>query len=93
MSHCMVPQCSNGWRKTKGTDITYHRLPSGCEISRETTRENQSTHLSAGFSVVQVTEATSSNAMEYEGCTLLQDNIPVRCLTTDRHTTVTARIP
>ena len=25
----MVPQCSNGWRKTKGTDITYHRLPSG----------------------------------------------------------------
>lgn len=29
MPHCMVPQCSNGWRKTKGTDITYHRLPSG----------------------------------------------------------------
>ena len=29
MPHCMVPQCSNDWRKTKGTDITYHRLPSG----------------------------------------------------------------
>ena len=34
------------------------------------------------FSVVQVTEVTSSNAMEYEGCkrtlnALLQDNIPV----------------
>ena len=49
------------------------------------------------FSVVQVTEVTSSNAMEYEGCkrtlnALLQDNIPVRCLTTDRHTTVIARM-
>ena len=29
MPHCMVPTCTNGWRKTKGTDITYHRLPSG----------------------------------------------------------------
>ena len=49
------------------------------------------------FSVVQVTEVTSSNAMEYEGCkrtlnALLQDNIPVRCLTTDQHTTITARM-
>ena len=23
MPHCMVPNCSNGWRKTKGTNITY----------------------------------------------------------------------
>ena len=29
MPHCMVPMCTNGWRKTKGTDISYHRLPSG----------------------------------------------------------------
>ena len=29
MPHCMVPNCTNGWRKTKGTSITYHRLPSG----------------------------------------------------------------
>ena len=28
MPHCMVPNCSNGWRKTKGTNITYHRVPS-----------------------------------------------------------------
>ena len=49
------------------------------------------------FSVVQVTEVTSSNAMEYEGCkrtlnALIQYNIPARCLTTDRHTTVTGRM-
>ena len=25
----MVPNCTNGWRKTKGSNITYHRLPSG----------------------------------------------------------------
>ena len=29
MPHCMVPLCTNGWRKTKGTDISYHRLPTG----------------------------------------------------------------
>ena len=23
MPHCMVPSCSNGWRKAKGTTITY----------------------------------------------------------------------
>ena len=28
MPHCMVLNCSNGWRKTKGTNITYHRVPS-----------------------------------------------------------------
>ena len=27
MPYCMVPNCSNGWRKTKGTNITYHRVP------------------------------------------------------------------
>ena len=25
----MVPLCTNGWRKYKETDITYHRLPTG----------------------------------------------------------------
>lgn len=29
MPHCTVPLCTNGSRKTKGTDITYHRLPNG----------------------------------------------------------------
>ena len=29
MPHCMVPKCTNGWRKTKGSGITYHRVPSG----------------------------------------------------------------
>ena len=28
MPHCMVPSCSNGWWKTKGTNITYRRVPS-----------------------------------------------------------------
>ena len=29
MPHCMVPFCTNGYRKTKGTKISYHRLPVG----------------------------------------------------------------
>jgi hypothetical protein len=29
MPHCMVPKCTNGWEKTKASDITYHRVPSG----------------------------------------------------------------
>ena len=29
MPHCMVPLCTNGWRKNKERDITYHRLPTG----------------------------------------------------------------
>jgi hypothetical protein len=29
MPHCTVPLCTNGSRKTKGTDISYHRLPNG----------------------------------------------------------------
>ena len=45
------------------------------------------------FSVVQVTEVTSSNAMEAEGCrraldSVLVNNVKVRCLTTDRHVTI-----
>ena len=41
------------------------------------------------FSFMQVTEVSSSNAMEYEGCKrsldkLIKKKIPVRCLTTDR---------
>ena len=49
------------------------------------------------FSHVQVSEVTSSNAMEYEGCKrsldkLLNAEIPVRCLTTDRHVTITAKM-
>ena len=46
---------------------------------------------------MQVTEVTPSNAMECEGCkrslnSLLENNIPIRCLATDRHITVTARM-
>ena len=49
------------------------------------------------FNLVQVTEVTSSNAMEYEVCkramnSLLSENVPVRCLTTDRYTTITAKM-
>ena len=29
MPHCAVPLCTNGSRKTKGMDISYHRLPNG----------------------------------------------------------------
>ena len=49
------------------------------------------------FSVVQVTEVTSSNAMEVEGCrrvldNVLSSNLQVRCLTTDRHISITAEM-
>ena len=49
------------------------------------------------FNVVQVTEATSSNAMEYEGCkrtlnSLIKKKISIRCLTTDKHTTIIAKM-
>ena len=29
MPYCMVPMRTNGWRKTKGKGITYHRLSNG----------------------------------------------------------------
>jgi len=49
------------------------------------------------FSLVHVSEVSSSNAMEYEGCkrslnNLLQREVSIRCLTTDRHTQITAQL-
>ena len=49
------------------------------------------------FEVVQVTEVSSSNAMEAEGCNRVLNNlkdkgVSVRCLTTDRHTTITSEM-
>ena len=49
------------------------------------------------FQFVQVTEVTSSNAMEAEGCKrslnfLIDQEIPVRCLSTDRHPTVSSNM-
>ena len=58
---------------------------------------DEKTNLIIEFSRVQVTEVTSSNAMEYEGCkrtlnSMIKKKIPIRCLTTDRHTTITAKM-
>ena len=58
---------------------------------------NEETGKVLAINVIQVTEVTSSNAMEFEGCkgalnSLLEANVPIRCLTTDRHTTITARM-
>ena len=58
---------------------------------------DEKTNLIIEFSIVQVTEVTSSNAMEYEGCkrtlnSIIKKKIPIRCLTTDRHTTITAKM-
>ena len=58
---------------------------------------DEKTNLIIEFSVVQVTEVTSSNTMEYEGCkralnSINKKKIPIRCLTTDRHTTITAKM-
>jgi hypothetical protein len=49
------------------------------------------------FSLVQVSEVSSSNAMENEGCQrslnkILDQGINVRSLTTDRHTQITAEM-
>ena len=49
------------------------------------------------FQLVQVTEVTSSNAMEAEGYQrslnfLIDQEIPVRCLSTDRHPTVSSNM-
>ena len=49
------------------------------------------------FSLVHVSEVSSSNAMEYEGCKrslnkLIQKKLAIRCLTTDRHTQITAQL-
>ena len=58
---------------------------------------DEKTSLIIEFSIVQVTEVTSSNAMEYEGCkrtlnSIITKKVPLRCLTTDRHTTITTRM-
>ena len=55
------------------------------------------TNLIIEFSVVQVTEVTSSDAMEYEGCkrtlnSIIKKKIAIRCLTRDHHTTITAKM-
>ena len=49
------------------------------------------------FSLVQVSEVSSSNAMENEGCQrslnkVMDQNVKIRSLATDRHTTITAEM-
>ena len=58
---------------------------------------DEKSNLIVEFSLVQVTEVSSSNAMEYEGCkrslnSVIKKKVPIRCLTTDRHTTITAKM-
>ena len=58
---------------------------------------DEKTNLIIEFSVVQVTKVTSSNAMEYEGCkrtlnSIIKKKILIRCLTTDRHTTIISKM-
>ena len=47
--------------------------------------------------IVEFSLVSSSNAMEYEGCkrslnSVIKKKVPIRCLTTDRHTTITAKM-
>ena len=49
------------------------------------------------FSLVQVSEVSSSNAMENEGCQrslnkVMDQNVKIRSLATDRHTTITPEV-
>ena len=58
---------------------------------------DEKSNLIVEFSLVQVTEVSSSNAMEYEGYkrslnSVIKKKVPIRCLTTDRHTTITAKM-
>ena len=58
---------------------------------------DEKSNLIVEFSLVQVTEVSSSYAMEYEGCkrsleSVIKKKVPIRCLTTDRHTTITAKM-
>ena len=58
---------------------------------------NESSGIILDTQVVQVSEVTSSNTMEPEGCkrclnALLKNKVKVRCLATDRHTTVAANM-
>ena len=50
---------------------------------------DKKSNLIVKFSLMQVTEVSSSNAMEYEGCkrslnSVVKKKVPIRCLTTDR---------
>ena len=50
---------------------------------------DEKSNLIVEFSLMQVTEVSSSNAMEYEGCkrslnSVVKKKVPIRCLTTDR---------
>ena len=49
------------------------------------------------FSLVQVSEVSSSNAMENEGCQrslnkVIDQNVHIRSLSTDRHTQITSEM-
>ena len=71
--------------------------PGHCAKYGTYTIMDESTNKILDFSVVQVTEVSSSNAMEAEGCNRVLKNlkskgVKVRCLTTDRHTTITSEM-
>ena len=58
---------------------------------------NEATGHIIDFSLVQVFEVSSSNAMENEGCQrslnkVMGQNVKIRSLATDRHTTITAEM-
>ena len=66
----MVPGCTNGWRKTKGQGISYHRLPQGeirkvwlQRIRRENPRDARSSfvcsvHFTTGCFVEEIVQRT-----------------------------------
>ena len=71
--------------------------PGHCAKYGTYTVMDENTNKILDFEVIQVTEVSSSNAMEAEGCNRVLKNlkkkgVKVRCLTTDRHTTITAEM-
>ena len=70
--------------------------PGHCAKYGTYTVMDENTNKVLDFEVVQVTEVSSSNAME-AGCNRVLNNlkekgVKVRCLTTDQHTTITAEM-
>ncbi len=108
---CLLPVIDNKWKSCQKEIINELKKEDHVDICGDGrcdspghsakygtyTVMDESTKKVVEFNVVQVTEATSSNAMEYEGCkrtlnSLKKKKVPIRCLTTDRHTTITAKM-
>lgn len=109
--HMLFPVVDHAWKKKQTSIVKQMKQSRSVDVCGDGrcdspghsakfgtyTLMNEKSRLIFEFSVVQVTEVTSSNAMEYEGCkraldSVIKKKVPIRCLTTDRHVTITAKM-